>query len=124
MGAQGNPGVQGATGAAGTAYYGNIVYNTNVTSSAGGALSLDGGYPLHVITLTGNVSGLTLSSYPEVGHSSHVIFTAASEYTVIIQHTSTYICPEAEDLDLTVPAGGYVEIDLLYANSKIYVRGV
>ena len=88
-------------------------------------MSLDGTTPLHVVTLTGNVSALTLSTNPSVGHSCHVIFTAESEYTVAIAHDATNrVCPEATDVNLTVKANGYVEIDFLNANSKIYVRGV
>ena len=97
----------------------------STTTSAGGSLSLDGTTPVHVVTLTGNVSALSLSSNPPAGHSCHVIFTATSEYTVAIAHDSTNrVCPEATDLSFTVPANGYVEIDFLNANSKIYVRGV
>ena len=108
-----------------TYVYSEIGYTINAASSAGGTLSLAGTTPLHVVTLTGNVSALTLSANPAEGHSCHVIFTAAAEYTVAIAHDSTSrVCPGAEDLSLTVPAGGYVEIDFLTANSKVYVRGV
>ena len=105
--------------------YSEIGYTVNATSSAGGTLSLAGTTPLHVITLTGNVSALTLSTNPTEGHSCHVILTAASARTVAIAHDSTNrVCPGAEDISLDIPAGGYVEIDFLTANSKVYVRGV
>lgn len=105
--------------------YSEIGYTVNATSSAGGTLSLAGTTPLHVVTLTGNVSAVTLSANPAEGHSCHVIFTAASAQTVAIAHDSTNrVCPGATDLSLDVPAGGYVEVDFLTANSKVYVRGV
>lgn len=105
--------------------YSEIGYAVNATSSAGGTLSLAGTTPLHVVTLTGNVSALTLSVNPADGHSCHVILTAASEQTVAIAHDATNrVCPEAEDISLTVAAGGYVEIDFLSANNKVYVRGI
>lgn len=105
--------------------YSEIGYTANATSSVGGTLSLDGTTPLHIVTLTGNVSALTLSANPSDGHSCHVIFTAAAEQNVVIAHDSTNrICPDAEDISLTIPAGGYVEIDFLNANNKVFVRGV
>lgn len=105
--------------------YSEIGYTVSATSSAGGTLSLAGTTPLHVVTLTGNISALTLSANPADGHSCHVIFTAAAEQTVAIAHDATdRVCPGAEDLSFTVPAGGYVEVDFLSANSKVYVRGV
>lgn len=105
--------------------YSEIGYTVNATTSAGGTLSLAGTTPLHVVTLTGNVSALTLSANPAEGHSCHVIFTAAADKTVEVAHDSTNrVCPDAEDISLDVPAGGYVEIDFLTANSKVYVRGV
>lgn len=105
--------------------YSEIGYTVSATSSAGGTLSLAGTTPLHVVTLTGNVSALSLSANPAEGHSCHIIFTAAAEYTVAIAHDSTdRVCPKAEDVSLSIPAGGYVEIDFLTANSKVYVRGV
>ena len=105
--------------------YGNITYTINAITSSGGTLSLDGTIPLHIVTLTGNVSALQLSTNPLAGHSCHIILTASSEYTVAIAHDSTNrVCPEAEDVSLTVKANGYVEIDFLNANGKIYVRGV
>lgn len=105
--------------------YSEIGYTINAITSAGGTLSLDGTTPLHVITLTGNVSALMLSTNPPAGHSCHVILTSTAERTVAIAHDSTNrVCPEAADVSLTVKADGYVEIDFLNANGKIYVRGV
>lgn len=105
--------------------YSEIGYTVNTTTSAGGTLSLAGTTPLHVVTLTGNVSALTLSSNPSDGHSCHIIFIANDEYTIAIAHDATNrVCPEAEDISLTIPAGGYVEIDFLNANNKVFVRGI
>lgn len=105
--------------------YSEIRYTVNAISSSGGSVSLAGTTPLHVVTLTGNVSALTLSINPAAGHSCHVIFTSTAERTVAIAHNATNrVCPEAKDVSLTVPANGYVEIDFLSANNKIYVRGV
>lgn len=105
--------------------YSEIGYSVNAVSSSGGTVSLAGTTPLHLVTLTGNVSALTLSSNPAEGHSCHVIFTAAAKQTVAIAHNATNrICPGAEDISLEVPAGGYVEIDFLTVDNKVYVRGV
>lgn len=111
--------------------YSEIGYDLgSTTTSAGGALSLDGSKPLHVVNLTSAaVSGLTLSTNPSAGHSCHIIFTnsTSSDLTVAIAHDSTNrVCPAGANLELTVPknSAGYVEIDFLNVNGKIYVRGV
>lgn len=104
--------------------YSEIGYEIQSTSSVGGAITIDGSKPLHIITLTGNVSGVTLSTNPSSGHYTHVIFTAANEQTIAIAHNSNTICPEGEDLELTIPAGGYVEVSFLNINNIIYVRGL
>lgn len=105
--------------------YSEIGYTVSTTSSAGGTLSLAGTTPLHVVTLTGNVSALSLSANPAEGHSCHVIFTAASAQTVTITHDSAdRVCPRATNVTLSIPADGYVEVDFLCAGGKVFVRGV
>lgn len=110
--------------------YSEIGYTVSATSSAGGALSLAGTTPLHVITLTSAaVSGVTLSANPAAGHSCHIMFvnSTSADLTVDIAYDSTNrITPDANTLTLTVPASsaGYAEVDFINVNSKIYVRGV
>lgn len=92
-----------------------------------GVITIDGTKPLTIITVTGAVSSVDLASgkAPEAGHSAHVILTAASDYSVSIAHDSTSrVCPNAADISLTIKAGGYVEIDFINVNNKIYVRGI
>lgn len=104
--------------------YSGVSYGVNAVTTSG-AISLDGTIPLHVITLNGNASSVALSANPPSGHSCHVILTAAAEQTVAIAHDSTNrVCPDAEDISLTIPAGGYVEIDFFNANNKVFVRGI
>lgn len=111
--------------------YNALTYEIGTAQTiAGGALSVDGTKALHVITTTGAISGITFSAAPADGHSCHVIITAASELTVSIAHGATMVtgytsvCPEATALDITIPAGGYIEVDLLRVGTNIYVRGV
>lgn len=105
--------------------YGEIGHVVNTTTTSG-AISLAGTIPLHIITLNGNASSVSLSSSPAAGHSCHVIFACgATSYTVAIAHDSTSrICPDASDVSITVPANGYVEVDFLYDGIKTWVRGV
>jgi hypothetical protein len=107
--------------------YGEISYNT-YTATTSGALSLDvSTYPLCCITLNGNISSVSFSAYPAASHSGHVIFynSSSSDYTVNIAHSGSVKCPEAQDLVLTVKAGGYAEIDVLHVSGVAYfVRGV
>lgn len=110
--------------------YSGINYTVNTTTANGNyanAVTIDGSLPVHVIALTGAVTSLTLSTNPTAGHSTHIFFTnsTASDISISIAHDATSrVCPGAEALDLTAVAGGYVEVDFLNANNKIYVRGV
>lgn len=107
--------------------YSEISYPVNTTTANGvytGNITIDGTKPLHVIAITGNVT-VTLSANPSDGHSSHVIFTSTAARTITINHNSTsMVCPEAENVALSLTANGYVEVDFLSANNKIFVRGV
>lgn len=104
--------------------YSAISYSCD-TQTTSGAISINGTTPLHVITLNGNASSVSLSSNPPDGHSCHVIFTSTTARTVAIAHDATNrVCPGAANLSFSVPANGYVEVDFLKANNKVYVRGV
>lgn len=104
--------------------YGNIAYNV-ASQSTSGAVTIDGSIPLHIITCTGNVSSVALSTNPAAGHSCHVIFFATAARTVAIAHDATArVCPEAKNLSLSITANGYVEVDFLSDGTKVYVRGV
>lgn len=105
--------------------YGDINYSINTSSNVSGAVSVDGTIPIHVLTLSGNVSSVSLSANPPEGHSCHIIFASATTYTIAIAHHSTdRICPEAKNVLLEVSAGGYIEVDFFNVDNKIYVRGV
>ena len=110
--------------------YSEIGYEVATAADNGntaGAITIDGTKPLTVITLTGDVSSLSLASgkLPQSGHSAHVILTSAADCSVSIAHNATTsVCPQAEDLALAVVAGGYMEVDFINVNSKIYVRGI
>ena len=108
--------------------YSEIGYTVNTANSAGGTVTVDATIPIHVITLTGNVSAVTFSNATSMirGHSCHVVFYAAAAQTVVIanKHTSGRYCPNNEDITLEIPAGGYVEVDVLCADGRLYIRGV
>ena len=110
--------------------YSEIGYTVATTSDNGntaGAITIDGTKPLTVLTLTGSVSSLALASgkEPGAGHSAHVILYSASAVTVDIAHDATVrVCPKGADIHQPIDAGGYIEVDFLNANSKIFVRCV
>ena len=104
--------------------YKNIEYDINL-ANVSGAVSIDGSIPLHLLIVTSNVSSVSLSTNPSSGHFCHIIFIASSTMTVEIGHDSTNrICPNAEDISIEIPAGGYVEVDFLNINNNVYVRGI
>ena len=110
--------------------YSTTTYDVATTSDNGntsGTVTIDGTKAVTVLAITGDVTSLELASgkNPEAGHSAHVILSASSARSVTITHNSTSrICPGAANLSLSIPAGGYAEVDFINANSKIYVRGV
>lgn len=111
--------------------YSEVGYSVNAVSNNSGTVSLAGTTPVHVVTTTANITSLTLSSAPSDGHSCHIILTASAEKTVSIPATfttvssKTVVYPEGSGpIDLTIPAGGYVEVDFLTCGNKVFVRAI
>lgn len=105
--------------------YRYITYTTNVVENSSASLSLDGRIPVHFVTTTANITGLTLSSNPPDGHECHVLITASSSKTVTIAYnSSSRVTPDKNSITLTIPAGGYVEVNFIRVNSKTYVRAI
>lgn len=97
----------------------------NIVSNSSSTLALDGVTPIHIVTTSTDITNVTLSTNPAEGQSSHVIFTSSSTHSVSITYNSTdRITPKAEGLNLIIPVNGYVEVDFISANGKVYVRGV
>lgn len=104
--------------------YPDTTYSVN-TASVSGAVSIDGRTPLHILTVTANVSSVALSYNPSAGHSCHVIFKASSAMTVALAYDSTNrITPNGQNISLSIPAGGYVELNFLSDGTNVYVRGI
>jgi len=113
----------------------SFAHTPYTSDSTSGAITINARYngDLHFITLTGDVSGITISN-PVAGQNITVILYNSSDSTtqrtVTINHTTSssspkYICPNAEALSLTVPAGGYCEAAFLVKSAtEIFVRGV
>lgn len=98
-------------------------------------LIIPGTDPVYVVTVSSNISSVSLQTNPTYGHSCHVFFKSAnsSSYTVTIANDNTNrICPKGSTgLVLTVPASGagYAEVDFLNTGNstigdEVYVRGV
>lgn len=112
---------------------GVIRSNTRVISpklvykaSTSGNISLDAiNYDLAIITLNGNVSGITLSAMPLVGNEFDVIlYGNGTDRVVSIANSGSYVTSTGEALEIMVPANGYAEVNFLYDGSKVWVRGV
>lgn len=121
--------------------YGEIGYTISKVSSEGGAVTVDASVPVHEITATGSISGITFAnnSVPEDGHSCHIIIKAEEVLSVSIADDATMavenegeenevlyksVCPKSTDIALNITAGGYVEFDLFRIGENIYVRGI
>lgn len=78
-----------------------------------------------IVEMTDNVSGYSFESYPEVGSNHIIIFKAGdTERIVAIPIGENNKTPTGESLEITVPANGYAEVNLLYDGTNIWVRGV
>ena len=102
-----------------------IIMNPSSAGSSG-TLSIDGStYDVVAITLTDNVGGINLSPLPANGHEVTVLLAGGNtERTVAIVNNGLYFTPTGEDLEITVPANGYAEINFLNVASIIYVRAL
>lgn len=100
----------------------------NVISNSATTLSIDGTIPLHVITTTVDITSITFSATanrPPEGQSCHAIIKADTQKTVTVAYHATYrVTPDGNDITLTIPAGGYVELDWVTAGGVTYVRGI
>ena len=98
-------------------------YTSDTTT---GAISINArNGDLHIITLTGNVSGITITNAVQYQCITVLLYSSSTARTVTIAHSSTYICPNAQNLSLTVPAGGYCEVSFIAkTTTTFFVRGV
>jgi len=110
--------------------YSAITYAVSTTSDNGntsGSVTIDGTKPLTILTVTGDITSLSLASgkMPVAGHSAHVMLTSSAARNVTIVHNSTSsVCPSGSNVTLSIPADGFVEVDFINVNNKIYVRGI
>ena len=82
------------------------------------------GYYAYIVNVTQNLDVSGIPNYYEFtnGSSIRILFTATSQQTITIKHNATYsICPDAADLTITIPAGGFREVTFMRANDKVYV---
>lgn len=110
-----------------TRFTGRVVAPKSVfKNTASGSFSITAStYDLEVVHLNGNVSGITLSTFPAVGQDvSMILYGNGAERSVTIKADNTYKTPTGEDIELTVPANGYVEVNFLYDGTNVWVRGV
>ena len=109
--------------------YSQLTYTRDTTTgnitTEGGNLTLDGTNAIIKISTSGNISGISLSTFPENNHSCHLIVknTATDSISLVMNGNTTYICPESE-INITIAAGSYGELDLLNLDGEIFVRGV
>lgn len=109
--------------------YSQLAYTRDTTTgnitTEGGNLTLDGTNAIIKISTSGNISGISLSTLPENNHSCHLIIknTATDNISLVMNGDTTYICPEGE-VNITIAAGSYGELDLLNLDGEIFVRGI
>lgn len=101
------------------------IINQISTVTSSGNLSLDGTKEIHVVTLNGNVSGITLSTMPVEGNEVVILlYGNGTEREVFLANSGIYRTPTGEDLEITVPENGYSEINMLYDGTNVWVRGI
>lgn len=114
-----------------TAYWGGISFNDEksidiINDNVSGSIQIDPNYDVQILSLSGDVSSLTVGGSVTQGKilTSIIYNGGSSDKYVTIAHNSTYICQDGQNLSLTVPAGGYCEVSYLYDGSRYFVRGV
>lgn len=114
--------------------YDDVIYKSygNIAGSTQHTLSYDytENGPVFVQTIQSDITGVTVSNIP-VGHSFHLLITVPSgqnDCGVAISNGAncgdgnSIKCPNGEDLQITVPSGGYVDVDFLKFGTNYFVR--
>lgn len=106
---------------------GRLIFPRSVSkATTSGALSLDAdAYDTHIITLNGNVSGITLSKMPKIGQDvTCILYGNGTDRTIVVANSGVYKTNTGSNLEITASANGYAEINFLYDGTNIWVRGV
>lgn len=76
------------------------------------------------VTMTADISDATCPVTLANKEFSTVVYknTDSSEHTLTI--SNSYISPDGQQIQLTVPAGGYAEVSYMKVENEIYVRGL
>lgn len=90
-------------------------------ADASGDIEIDAAkYKMAVITCTGDVTNIRLSSMPAVGKDFDVIFYSDTKRTISIK--GDILFPDSPNFQATIPENGYTEINYLYDGNKLYLR--
>ena len=121
-------------GLGGISKYNQLGYQISHIEGSGN-LVIPGTDDIYLVTVTANISSVSLQTNPTYGHSCHIIFKSngSSQRTVTIANDNTNrICPKGSSgLTITVPpsGSGYAEVDFLNMGTsstgdQVYVKGI
>lgn len=76
------------------------------------------------VQLTENLTNVVCPVSLSDGQQHHVIYDnpGSTEYTVAV--STSYSTPDGNSIELTVPGGGYGEINYLMVGNKVFVRAI
>lgn len=96
------------------------------TSTTSGAITLNASsYDIGRYTLSGNVSGMTLSGTATKGNDyTFILYGNGTARTVAVAHSGNYRTSTGSALTISVPANGYAEVNILYDGTYYWVRAV
>ena len=106
---------------------GNVLKSSGSGAPSWGTLSpSDVGMTVSNVAVTANLTNQTcnITGSGNSGKSQTIIYTndTVNEYTVGI--STSYKSPDGNAIELTVPAGGYAEVNFINVSGTIYARGV
>ena len=83
------------------------------------------GATTNVVTLTANTtSACNITGNGNAGKTETIVYTNSSGSSKTVTIPTTYSTPDGTAIVLTVPNGGYCEVNYLNINGTIYARGV
>lgn len=105
---------------------GNSVDSLNsYTSQLGSQIdALNAAAGFSYVQITSNLTNVVCPVSLSNGQQHHVVYDnpGSTDYTIAI--STSYSTPDGEAIELTVPGGGYAEINYLKLNNKVFVRAV
>ena len=107
---------------------GTFYYNDNKPLWSNGTIWVDAVYNLGVLGIIKKVdvsSDIVAEEHPLSGTQTNVIYDNVTDHDVHVNVSATVNrTPDGDIISITIPAGGYGEVNFMNINGIIYARGI